>query len=104
MIKHKETLDACEAVDKGKWPKARGLFYEAAGECRDASMKGHHLVFVLDESSSMVSLKMDSCLFIYLLIFIFVCVQDGCLRAYRSESRCVGHGRQRVDAYDTLDT
>jgi hypothetical protein len=76
MAKHNQTVLACAAVDRRDWKKASQLFCEAAAELKTrltTSVQGYHVVFVLDESSSMVGLV---CAYVWL----FVCVL--CLHAH----------------------
>ena len=62
MRKHEETTRACEAVKAGRWTEAADLFYSAAdakrlirrGPTCVSAQQGYHVVFVLDESGSMV--------------------------------------------------
>ena len=57
LEKHQKTLEACQAVQQSKWQKASKLFFEAAEESQieqSSKLGAYHVVFVLDESGSMV--------------------------------------------------
>jgi len=58
MVKHQETVAACNAVEERNWSQAADLFYKAADSIQRAPagppQQGYHVVFVLDESGSMV--------------------------------------------------
>ena len=55
MAKHKKTRQACKAVKECKWKEAADLFYKAADVTCLVQQGNYHVVFVLDESGSMVS-------------------------------------------------
>jgi hypothetical protein len=54
MEKHEKTRQACEAVKECKWKDAADLFYKAADVTCLVQEGNYHIVFVLDESGSMV--------------------------------------------------
>lgn len=59
MGKHSETRAACEAVTECRWSEAADLFYKATDVVQptvSAQQGYYHIVFVLDESRSMVRL------------------------------------------------
>ena len=57
MDKHEDTIKACKAVTKCNWSEAAHLFYKATDIPQpsvSAKQGNYHIVFVLDESGSMV--------------------------------------------------
>ena len=56
-VKHATTLRAVDACSRSEWKKAEELFYEASEALAEIiSTQSFHVVFVLDESESMVVL------------------------------------------------
>jgi len=54
LAKHEKTRQACEAVEEFKWKEAADFFYQAADVTCLVQEGNYHIVFVLDESGSMV--------------------------------------------------
>ena len=54
MAKHEKTRQACKAVKECKWKEAADLFYKAADVTCLVQEGNYLIVFVLDESRSMV--------------------------------------------------
>lgn len=69
MERFNQTLKACEYVKNKKWLEAAKEFYGAASKITGTKITGYHVVFVLDESGSMVCV---CCVFVCVC---WVCVQ-----------------------------
>jgi len=79
MRKHQQTIEVCDAVQNCNWGRA------AEGK------QGHHIVFVLDESGSMVCFKISAYIQTFkLCTYIMKYVMGMCVRKKKREQGRVG--------------
>jgi len=88
---HQQTIEGCDAVKNCNWGRAAELYLEAATEAEVAGTQGHHIVFVLDESGSMVCFKISAYIQTFkLCTYIMKYVMGMCVRKKKREQGRVG--------------